>query len=122
MRWLYLAIVVVGCGGDDNSGTDCTRTICEPDGGASGDSGSGDSDDGGGPDSGSGGSDDGGDAAKPDAGNGDTDAATDCMGEHPIIGPPRTCESGRCYCSDPDACFPPDRAERCCTVDVVCVP
>lgn len=45
-----------------------------------------------------------------------------CMGEHPIVGPPRTCEPGMCYCPNPDACFTPDRAVECCAVDVVCVP
>jgi hypothetical protein len=45
-----------------------------------------------------------------------------CMGMHPIIGPPRTCESGNCYCSSPDACFPMATAAGCCAVDVVCVP
>lgn len=45
-----------------------------------------------------------------------------CMGQHPIIGPPRTCEPGMCYCANPDACFAPDRAAECCATDVVCVP
>lgn len=45
-----------------------------------------------------------------------------CMGEHPIVGPPRSCEPGMCYCANPDACFAPDRAADCCATDVVCVP
>lgn len=52
----------------------------------------------------------------------------DCTGQHPIIGPPRTCASGYCLCSDStvgvDACYPQGVAEACCppSVTLQCVP
>jgi len=52
--------------------------------------------------------------------NGDL-AGIECSSMHPIIGPPRTCESGYCLCSKQgviDACFPSDVAEYCCPPDV----
>jgi hypothetical protein len=48
-------------------------------------------------------------------------AGIECSSMHPIIGPPRTCESGFCLCSEQgviDACFPSDVAEYCCPPDV----
>lgn len=65
----------------------------------------------------------GGDAG-PDAGPG----GVDCSGQHPIIGPPRTCSSGYCLCSDStvgiDSCYPQDVASTCCppSVTLQCVP
>ncbi len=54
-------------------------------------------------------------------------AGIDCSSMHPIIGPPRTCQSGYCLCSEQnviDACFPSEVAQYCCppSVELQCVP
>lgn len=70
------------------------------------------------------------DAGRPDAGPPDAgriDAGNDasmvvCMGVHPIIGPPRSCNPGSCLCVDIDACFTADVVRFCCTGTFVCAP
>jgi len=69
------------------------------------------------------------DAALPDAGS---DAAivldasapdatvSVCVGVHPIVGPPRTCNPGSCLCVGTDACFTVDTVASCCTGAFVC--
>lgn len=69
------------------------------------------------------------DAASTDAGS---DAATTldattrdasmvvCMGVHPIIGPPRTCNPGSCLCVGTDTCYTVDTVASCCTGTFVC--
>jgi hypothetical protein len=60
------------------------------------------------------------DVGPPDAGN---DASTfACMGVHPIIGPPRTCNPGSCLCTAIDTCFTSDVARFCCASSYVCAP
>ena len=63
----------------------------------------------------------------PDCGGDASPGGVDCTGEHPIIGPPRTCESGFCLCSDGstvDKCLPEAVAVACCPPDITldCVP
>jgi hypothetical protein len=56
------------------------------------------------------------------------DRGVNCTGGHPIIGPPRTCASGSCFCSDGDGgdwdvCLPQAVADSCCPpgVSLTCV-
>jgi hypothetical protein len=56
------------------------------------------------------------------------DRGVNCTGAHPVIGPPRTCTSGNCFCSDGDVgdwdvCLPQDIAAFCCPpgVSLTCV-
>lgn len=63
----------------------------------------------------------------PICGNGQPDGGVNCAGVHPIIGPPRTCSSGYCYCSDGntiDVCYPAGISDACCPprIQPVCVP
>lgn len=60
-----------------------------------------------------------------------SDRGVTCDSTHPIIGPPRTCESGYCLCSgqtssgqNVDACYPEAVARACCplSIDITCVP
>jgi hypothetical protein len=58
-------------------------------------------------------------------GNGNAGAAgtagTDCDPVHPNVnGPERTCNFGRCYCPDSDACFTEATASACCAEPVDC--
>lgn len=44
-----------------------------------------------------------------------------CTGTHPLLdGSRRYCESGDCFCGDPDNCFPMEIASTCCSVTPVC--
>ena len=55
-----------------------------------------------------------------DGGGGD-DGSVMCMGTHPLLdGARRYCETGDCFCADPDACHPEAVAAACCSVAVVC--
>ena len=63
----------------------------------------------------------------PDCGGDAGPGGVDCTGAHPIIGSPRTCESGSCLCSDGstvDKCFPQAVVVACCppSVTLECVP
>jgi len=56
------------------------------------------------------------------------DRGVNCTGAHPVIGPPRTCTSGNCFCSDGDlgnwdVCLPQAVAASCCPpgVSLTCV-
>lgn len=52
---------------------------------------------------------------------GPVDSAVTCSARHPLVmGTRRYCESGDCYCSDPDACFAAGVATACCRGAVVC--
>lgn len=64
----------------------------------------------------------------PRCGDQAADRGVNCAGSHPIIGPPRTCAPGNCFCSDGDAkkwdvCLPKAVAEFCCPpgVSLTCV-
>ena len=54
--------------------------------------------------------------------SGPMDSAVVCMGVHPIIGPPRTCNPGSCLCSGTDTCFTSATITACCTTASTCVP
>lgn len=63
----------------------------------------------------------------PICGDSQSGGGVDCVGAHPIIGPPRTCSPGFCLCSDGstvDACYPANVADACCPprITPVCVP
>ncbi len=45
-----------------------------------------------------------------------------CLGVHPIIGPPRTCDPGSCLCLLTDNCFTTDSVAFCCTTTFACAP
>src|SRR5678816_1362150 len=45
-----------------------------------------------------------------------------CMGVHPIVGPPRTCNAGSCLCVATDACFTVDTVAACCDTSYTCAP
>lgn len=63
----------------------------------------------------------------PICGDNTTGGGVNCAGMHPIIGPPRTCQSGYCFCSNGstvDVCHPKDVSAACCppSITPVCVP
>ena len=65
---------------------------------------------------------------EPRCGDQPGDRGVDCAGQHPVVGPPRTCTSGNCFCSDGeggdwDVCLPKAVAESCCPpgVSLTCV-
>lgn len=67
-------------------------------------------------------------ATTPRCGDEPKDRGVNCAGAHPVIGPPRTCEPGNCFCSDGDAkkydvCLPKAVADSCCPpgVSLTCV-
>ncbi len=124
LMFLALALVLGATGCGDAGGA--TTTDVGGSDGAQADVGSTDLDSATGDlDSGTGDVDSGGidvDSGTVDSGGGDVDAALVCDGVHPIVGPPRTCDRGRCLCADPDACFPVDVAAACCGGDVTCAP
>jgi len=69
------------------------------------------------------------DAAQSDASTSSMDAGTavdaspvTCMGVHPIVGPPRTCNPGSCLCMATDACFTVDVVAACCAGTFQCAP
>lgn len=115
-----VAIVMIGCGGDDSAPADCTRMVCPPGDAGGDDAGAGDA----GEEDASA-AEDGGETADASAGDGGTstgDGGVMCMGVHPIVGPPRTCEPGSCLCVAMDACFTVDVAAECCAGDIECAP
>ncbi len=64
----------------------------------------------------------------PRCGNEIKDRGVNCAGQHPVIGPPRTCTPGNCFCSDGatakwDVCLPKAVAASCCPpgVTLTCV-
>ncbi len=64
----------------------------------------------------------------PLCGKAQADRGVSCAGQHPIVEPTRTCESGNCFCSDGDlkkwdVCLPEDVAAFCCPpgVSLTCV-